>query len=576
MKLSSVRVRLTLWNVLILAVTLGGFGAALCYSVQVNQSASIDRQLEQRVAGFANRGFPREGERFRPPFPGGFGGGGEFDRRDRRRGGGPFGERRGGPLNRPEGLRQPAVQDRPNPGSGPDPRPADERGGPRPDGPFRGDRNRFFQRPLLFGLDGKPGPMFPDDPAWDAAAVTAALKGRRSFTYAQVEDERLRVLTVPVQRDGVIEGALQVAHPTSEQRRLAESQLTTLFILLPLAVLAAGAGGLFLTNRALQPVREVTRTSAEISAEDLNQRLNVTGGDELAELSATFNGMIERLDESFRARAAQHRELEAAYRRLETAFAEQRRFTGDASHELRTPLTRIKGATSLALMGPPDAESYREALETADQAADAMTRVVQDLLLLARADAGQLVLKRRPCDAGELMKSVAMSFRSQPPPSVQSIPVEGPLPLLGDPDHLKRLLLNLVQNAHRHTPPEGRITLSAERDSDCVRLSVADTGEGIPAEALPRVFDRFFRVDAARTRSAGGTGLGLSICRSIAQAHGGEITLESAVGRGTTVRIELPLASPSPPTSRPSTRLLAPRSHGSDPTERDRRRISPG
>ena len=526
----SVRVRLTLWNVLVLACVLGGFGAALCYSVQANQAAAIDRDLAARGRGLARRPPPEAGG-FRFRLPGTPGGPDQMlmgptpdlpplDRRDE----GP------GRVLR-FGRRRPLV-----------PRAPDDVG-PAPIETNNG-RVREFRRPLYFSAEGKPPEMWADDLPWDRAAMSDALAGLERYSTVLIDGERVRVFTTPVRAEGAIVGSTQTAHPLGEQERLAESQIRTLLLLIPAALLVAGVGGLFLTNRALRPVREVTHAAAQIGAGDLSRRLRVEGKDELAELSSTFNGMIGRLEYAFRDLEGANAELAQAFRKLEAAYEEQRRFTGDASHELRTPLTRIKGSTSLALYGPHDADSYREALVVADEAADAMARIVQDLLLLARSDAGQLPVRRAAISLEEVLQRAVEGLRGEPGPAIILEPSICGVGISGDADHLVRLFGNLLENAVRHTPPEGRVTLSAEVIGDVVGVRVADTGEGIPPEHLPRVCERFYRVDAARTGGRGGTGLGLAICQSIVQAHEGTLAIESRLGEGTRVTVTLPAAVP--------------------------------
>jgi signal transduction histidine kinase len=173
-----------------------------------------------------------------------------------------------------------------------------------------------------------------------------------------------------------------------------------------------------------------------------------------------------------------------------------------------------------------------------------MGRIIGDLLLLARSDANQLPVRLAPVPVADLLRKVAVSVQD-PPGAPVRLEIEGrELTVLGDTDHLTRLFVNLLQNALRHTPADGEVTLSARQVGGQVYLNVADTGEGIPAEHLPHVFKRFYRVDAARTAGRGGTGLGLAICQSIVQAHGGTISIRSALGRGTTVEVALPAANP--------------------------------
>ncbi len=447
-----------------------------------------------------------------------------------------------------------------------------------------------MEPPRLLDRQGRPADPNSRDGAWDPAAARRAARGGDWLTTVAVGGVKYRVATVPVGRPPYAAEVLQVAAPLSEQEALLAGLTRTLWTLIPLALVVAGVGGAFLAERALRPVRALTRAAAEIGAEDLSRRLEVSGHDELAELAGTFNAMVAR--------------LEGAFQRLARAYEQQRRFAGDASHELRTPLTTLKANTSLALMGARTAEEYRETLVVADEVAGTMNRIVQDLLLLARSDGGRLPVQIGPCPLEPLLERVCATFSRPGAPSI-GLDVEGEdHRVLGDPHHLHRLIGNLVENSLRHSPPDGTIRLTARavetgadglpelppplpaparrirvthaqeaglREEEApggvphasmlpplasrsalsasaswVLITVCDTGEGIPAEHLPHVCERFYRVDTARTHQAhpsgGGTGLGLAICQTIIRAHGGEFWLESGSGVGTRALLALQLA----------------------------------
>jgi two-component system OmpR family sensor kinase len=521
MKWNSFRIRLCLWNVMVLALVLGEFGLALCYTSQKRMGGIVDRELGERARQFASGALPM------PP---------------RRRRHSPHHRRfRGSVL-----LAGSSVVPTPSLGLCAEDRPlGDGKQGMGLDGgwgarawPYDGNAERvaFFQEPRFLNLAGEcVGPPSARQ-AWDPNTVWEAITGNRRYSNVTVEGERLRVLSVPWRREGRIVGAVQVARQLREYDLLWDGQVRMLLALLPLSLVIAGIGGVFLTNRALHPVRQVTHAAAQIGAMDLSRRLRVVGRDELAELAATFNGMIAR---------------------LEAAFEQQRRFTADASHELRTPLARIKVCTSAALCGEQSPEEYRSALAAADQAADAMDRLIQQLLTLARADAGELRLQRDRVDVADVLRQAAAGryeLQGARPdqrlflgaPTSYLVPLlfldlpPHPVEVAGDECHLCRVFVNLLENAIRHTPLDGRITLSAHAVGEAVVVRVADTGEGIPPEHLPRVGERFYRVDAARTRARGGCGLGLAISRSIVQAHGGRLSIESEIGRGTVVTVVLP------------------------------------
>jgi len=236
--------------------------------------------------------------------------------------------------------------------------------------------------------------------------------------------------------------------------------------------------------------------------------------------------------------------LEVAYSLLQQSVEKERRFTADASHELRTPLTAIKANTTLALRGERTPAKYREALLAIDQAGGIMQRLVQDLLLLAHADSGQLTLRCQTVDLRELFSTaITLTTQNEPQATIHVEDFSEPISVQGDKHYLQQVLINLLENARRYTQVDGVITISAEAADDRVHLTIADTGEGIAPEHLPHLGERFYRVDAARSREHGGTGLGLSICRSIIDAHGGTMTIESIEGQGTRVSISLPRAN---------------------------------
>ena len=333
----------------------------------------------------------------------------------------------------------------------------------------------------------------------------------------------VRVLSMPIERRGKVDEVLQLVYPLDGVLREIDALTSTLLALVPFGLLAAGLGGAFLTGRALRPVREIAGTAARLGASDLSERLPVSGRDEFSELSSSFNAMLARLEE---------------------AFDRQRRFTADASHELRTPLSIIKANTSLALEHSWPEDRYREFLAAIDTAAGRQSRIVEELLFLARADAGGLARDVGPVCLIEALEEAVETVAQPDRPCIRLESIDPALMVPGSGSELTRLFTNLLENAVRHTPPEGTVTVSAMVDAMSVTVTVTDTGEGIAPEHLPHLGERFYRVDAARSAGTGGTGLGLAICRSITEAHGGRMTIESKVGEGTGVRIRLLLCPP--------------------------------
>jgi heavy metal sensor kinase len=362
-----------------------------------------------------------------------------------------------------------------------------------------------------------------DSPA-DPAVFVQALAGRDVFQTVYVRDEAIRVYTAPVAHGGQIVAVVQQGIPMEEAHKILAAFRWILLLALPLTLALASGGGLFLAGRALRPVDLITRAAQTIGARDLSQRLNLNlPDDELGRLARTFDAMIARLDGAFR---------------------RQRRFTADASHELRTPLTIIKGDLSLALARPRDAEYYRQVLVEVDDEVDQMGRLVERLLALARADAEGVSLQRQPTDLSALLADLVEQTRPLAEAKGLDLVTQIAPDLMAtvDPDAVIQVVLNLLENAIKYTP-SGRVRLSVYRIAadDEVRIAVADGGPGIPAEHLPHIFDRFYRVDGARSRELGGTGLGLAIARDLTQAHGGEIAVHSVAGEGSTFTVHLPV-----------------------------------
>ena len=356
----------------------------------------------------------------------------------------------------------------------------------------------------------------------DRRAVESALAGKTATRNVNA-GETLSVRTLPIDRDGRISGVLEVGQSQSDVSDTLQALLLIVGIAYPLTLVVASIGGVFLAGRALAPVSRVTRLARRISAEDLTQRLNLRlPDDEVGRLARTFDEMIARLDDAF------HR---------------QRQFTADASHELRTPLTVLKGQIDVALQRERDVEAYRQVLRAANEEVDRMIRLVGSLFTLARADAGQIPIAREPVNLGDLVASAVEQVRRSAEQKELSLSLQrGPRTILrADEDLLLQLLLNLLDNAIKYSPAAGSVTVGWSADAERVELWVRDTGVGIPTEHVPHIFDRFYRVDKARSRAEGGAGLGLSICRWIVQAHGGSISAESVPRQGTTLTVVLPL-----------------------------------
>jgi heavy metal sensor kinase len=373
-------------------------------------------------------------------------------------------------------------------------------------------------------------------------ALADARSGRASLETVPVgRGERVRVLTVPVGHEEV--SAIVRVGESLHQIDAVLRRLTWLLVAGgSAALLGTSVATWLLVGRALAPLGRIAAAAERIAATgNVNVRVPAPSGGEVGQLGRSFNRMVERLQ-----------------RLLES----QRQLLADTSHELRNPLTVIR--TNLDLLGRDlDEDTRREVAAETEEEAERMSRLVADLLFLARQEAtaaGELA----PFHLDALARDVVEQFRQISPEHSIALTHAEPLVVRGDPERIRQLLANLLDNAVRYTPPVpgGTVTVAVHRSGSDAQVVVEDTGVGIAPEHLPRIFDRFYRVDPARSRATGGTGLGLAIVKHVAQAHGGRVTAESEVGRGSRFVVTLP-AEPSWAADGSSSTLTATRSMGS-------------
>jgi heavy metal sensor kinase len=314
---------------------------------------------------------------------------------------------------------------------------------------------------------------------------------------------------------------LLVAYPLEEVGAVMSDFRRLLFLTVPGVLLLACLGGYWLSLRALRPVDAMTSVAKSITVQNLAQRIPVPRtGDELQRMAETWNEALERLD--------------GAVNRI-------RQFTADASHELRTPLALIRATSELALRRSREPEEYRKYLQSIESEAEHMTALTESLLTLARADSSRFEVTLAPTDLSELARSAVQQNETLAVGKGIRLSAEtngAPVIANADASAIRRLLLILIDNALKHTPGGGTVAVSAVRQNGAAVLSVTDTGEGISAEALPHIFERFYRSDPARGGGLG-FGLGLSIAQAIARAHGSRITVESSPDAGARFTISL-------------------------------------
>jgi two-component system OmpR family sensor kinase len=345
---------------------------------------------------------------------------------------------------------------------------------------------------------------------------TVKLPGRRT---------PFRVINYRVSINGRTDYIVQIGTRIWRMRKTLSNFRHNLLTAIPIVLVLGSIGGWFLARRSLSPIAHITETARRITASNLGERLRARGsGDELDHLIATLNEMISRLEESFK-RISQ--------------------FTADASHELRTPISSMKGEAELLLSKPGAVQEYQGVLANHMEKLDFITRMINDLILLSKFDSDEAGLEMVQVKLNDLLVNLWELFHVL----AEQKGVEFTLghvdetDVVGDRTRLQQLFTNLIDNAIKFTPSGGHVDLSLKKDGGFARVSIMDTGVGIPQEESERIFERFYRVDKSRARESGGTGLGLSICQWIARAHHGKIEVKSELGKGAEFIVSLPLVS---------------------------------
>jgi len=460
---SSVRVRLTMWYVLVFGVLLSGFSLAIYLALSKSLYSRLDLSLANAARTVAN----------------------SFQIETNERGG----DAEAGAHDTLSTLQLPDVYL----------------------AIYQGDR-------LL--ASNYPDPQPPAPPVASATSSTAD----EQFRFRTVDgfgEEGARQVVLPLKTSGG-EYVIFITEPLHDPVEQLESIRRIFYFGLPAALLAAGLGGFLLARKSLAPVVAMSNQAEHISVRNLHERLRVRNDDdELGHLANVFNELLSRLDRSFES---------------------MRAFMADASHELRTPLSIIRGEADVALSQTRDSAEYQAALAIIQDEAKRLSRLVDDMLELARADAGQRPLRITAfylndlvdecCRAAQVLATQkGLSLKMEPAPDIA---------FQGDEDILRRMLLNLLDNAIKYTPAGGSVIVSLKQESGAVKISVSDTGIGIPAEVAPQIFERFYRISKARSRADGGSGLGLSITKWAAEAHKGSISVTSRVAQGSTFTVILP------------------------------------
>jgi two-component system OmpR family sensor kinase len=356
------------------------------------------------------------------------------------------------------------------------------------------------------------------------SAYAEALEGRNSYeTFKVGAQQPIRVITMPILLEGKLINLVQVGTSLEAVQETLRNLKIFLFTAVPSVLILAALFARFMARRALKPISRIIDTAREIGqGQELSKRIPVLKiKDELGQLALTFNEMMNR---------------------LENSFAQMRQFSSDASHELRTPLTVLKGQNELVLSKQRKLEEYQEVISSNLEEINYMSKVLEDLFVLSKSDENQINLDCKPVDLRALVEEVCKHAEVLAEEKNMKIVIAflEPTEVKGDEVRLRQMVWNVLQNGIKYTQRGGELKISLKNEDEFVLLSVQDTGIGIPEEDLPLIFNRFYRVDKARTRDEGGSGLGLSICKQIAEAHKGKIEVESKLGVGTRFKIRLP------------------------------------
>ncbi|MFM7562440.1 MAG: sensor histidine kinase [Planctomycetota bacterium] len=555
----SLRWKLQLWHAVILVLAILGFSGVLYLQFHRSLLREVDAELLAGARALEGTlklaprfvlesGFP-EGPLDRPlgrgPVPGRGGGPPEFR---------PPGERNSAGRNPPDRPPPPIENEvgrpLPPPPDGPGrpraegPPPQEDRAGRPPGGPRGRPMSPEQWMELLTLPQGPPlntnEPQPPDQPpprapfsrpvyysiyaangslikaSSDAVPSVSFSPTRRPLEYRN-RDFRRELLLAGPEKSVVIVG--QDVRPQFRQLQWLATQL----LAIGLTVLAIGLlGGWWLAGRAIRPIEQISQKAKGIEASKLSERFNVEATDaELREMGEVLNSMLGR---------------------LEAGFDQQSRFTSDASHELRTPLAVLLSHAELALSRQRSPAEYQAALQTIQRSGQRMKELVEDLLVLARANSGRLELRKEPTDLKRLAEEAAQLLKPLADAEGVRLEVSGShVEQSVDPARLNQALVNLIGNGIKYNRPGGTVSVEVSSDSGIATIRIKDTGEGIPAESLPHLFEPFYRVDAARSRETGGSGLGLAITRRLVNAHGGEIAVTSEVGAGSCFEIRLPI-----------------------------------